>query len=41
MSFGVVGVDADNETPATDLLSAADEKMYLYKRAHKAERMPD
>jgi diguanylate cyclase (GGDEF)-like protein len=41
MSFGVVGVGSDNETLATDLLSAADEKMYLYKRAHKAERMPD
>jgi diguanylate cyclase (GGDEF)-like protein len=40
MSYGVVGVSASCEVPATDLLSAADEKMYFYKRAHKAERIP-
>jgi diguanylate cyclase (GGDEF)-like protein len=39
MSFGVVGVRADNELSASELLSIADEKMYFYKRAHKAERM--
>jgi diguanylate cyclase (GGDEF)-like protein len=40
MSYGVVGVDMSCEQLATDLLSSADEKMYFYKRAHKAERMP-
>jgi diguanylate cyclase (GGDEF)-like protein len=39
MSYGVVGVDTNNELPASELLSAADDKMYLYKRAHKAERL--
>jgi diguanylate cyclase (GGDEF)-like protein len=38
MSFGVVEVTPDNTLHASDLLSLADEKMYLYKRAHKAER---
>lgn len=38
MSFGVVEVPANNKTPASDLLSLADEKMYEYKKAHKAER---
>jgi diguanylate cyclase (GGDEF)-like protein len=38
MSYGVVGVRADNESYASELLSMADEKMYFYKRAHKAER---
>jgi diguanylate cyclase (GGDEF)-like protein len=38
MSFGVVGVNAENELPASELLSMADEKMYFYKRAHKAAR---
>jgi diguanylate cyclase (GGDEF)-like protein len=38
MSYGVVGIGADNDLPASELLSMADEKMYCYKRAHKAER---
>jgi diguanylate cyclase (GGDEF)-like protein len=38
LSYGVVEVTPDNTLPATDLLSMADEKMYFYKRAHKAER---
>jgi diguanylate cyclase (GGDEF)-like protein len=38
MSYGVVGVTATNRLSASDLLSMADEKMYFYKRAHKAER---
>jgi diguanylate cyclase (GGDEF)-like protein len=38
LSYGVVFVDESNTTSASDLLSEADEKMYLYKRAHKAER---
>jgi diguanylate cyclase (GGDEF)-like protein len=39
MSFGVVGVRGNNEMSASELLSMADEKMYFYKRAHKAERV--
>lgn len=38
MSYGVVEVSPDNTVSASDLLSEADEKMYLYKRIHKAER---
>jgi diguanylate cyclase (GGDEF)-like protein len=38
MSYGVVEVKRDNVLPAVDLLSQADEKMFSYKRAHKAER---
>jgi diguanylate cyclase (GGDEF)-like protein len=38
MSYGVVEVMTNNEQPAGDLLSLADEKMYAYKRAYKAER---
>jgi diguanylate cyclase (GGDEF)-like protein len=38
MSYGVVEVTADNVLSAGDLLSLADEKMYAYKRAHKAHR---
>jgi diguanylate cyclase (GGDEF)-like protein len=38
MSYGVVGVTSGNDLPASELLSIADEKMYFYKRAHKAER---
>jgi diguanylate cyclase (GGDEF)-like protein len=41
MSYGVVGVTASNEQHASELLSTADEKMYFYKRAHKAERSVD
>ncbi|MDR0861261.1 MAG: GGDEF domain-containing protein [Oscillospiraceae bacterium] len=38
MSYGVVDVPTDNERLASELLAAADEKMYLYKREHKMER---
>jgi diguanylate cyclase (GGDEF)-like protein len=38
ISYGVVEVATDNISPAGDLLSLADEKMYAYKRAYKAER---
>jgi diguanylate cyclase (GGDEF)-like protein len=38
ISYGVVEVMEDNASSAGDLLSQADEKMYAYKRAHKAER---
>jgi diguanylate cyclase (GGDEF)-like protein len=37
ISYGVVEVTADNVLPAIDLLSLADEKMYAYKKAHKAD----
>jgi diguanylate cyclase (GGDEF)-like protein len=38
MSYGVVGVTKASKLPASELLSMADEKMYFYKRAHKAQR---
>jgi GGDEF domain-containing protein len=38
ISYGVVEVTADNELASGDLLSMSDEKMYIYKKAHKAER---
>ncbi|MDR3255653.1 MAG: diguanylate cyclase [Synergistaceae bacterium] len=38
MSYGVIGVDAHNTSSASELLSVADEKMYEYKRMHKAQR---
>jgi diguanylate cyclase (GGDEF)-like protein len=38
LSFGVIEANASNTLPASDLLTMADEKMYAYKRAHKAER---
>jgi diguanylate cyclase (GGDEF)-like protein len=38
MSYGVIEVDTFNAYSASELLSVADEKMYAYKRAHKAER---
>ena len=38
MSYGVVEVGIDNKKQASDLLALADEKMYLYKRTHRAER---
>jgi diguanylate cyclase (GGDEF)-like protein len=38
MSYGVVEVTPDNDISASDLLSVADERMYSFKRAHKAER---
>jgi diguanylate cyclase (GGDEF)-like protein len=38
LSYGVVEASPDNDIPASELLSTADEKMYEYKKAHKAER---
>jgi diguanylate cyclase (GGDEF)-like protein len=38
LSYGNVEVKPDNTIPSGDLLSTADEKMYEYKKAHKAER---
>jgi diguanylate cyclase (GGDEF)-like protein len=35
ISYGMVEVRADNALPAGELLSMADESMYIYKRAHK------
>ncbi|MCL2190234.1 MAG: GGDEF domain-containing protein [Defluviitaleaceae bacterium] len=38
MSYGCVGVTKTNTSPAKTILSTADEKMYVHKRARKAER---
>ncbi|MDR1472046.1 MAG: diguanylate cyclase [Synergistaceae bacterium] len=38
MSYGVIEVGAGSTMSASDLLGIADEKMYEYKRAHKAQR---
>jgi diguanylate cyclase (GGDEF)-like protein len=38
LSYGVIEVSKDTRLPLSDLLSTADERMYLYKRARKAER---
>ncbi|MDR1368317.1 MAG: diguanylate cyclase [Candidatus Accumulibacter sp.] len=38
MSYGIIEVDRDNTLSRADLLSIADEKMYEYKRARKAQR---
>ncbi|MDR3053277.1 MAG: GGDEF domain-containing protein [Coriobacteriales bacterium] len=38
MSYGIIAVDDTNTLPAGELLSAADEKMYEYKKARKMER---
>jgi diguanylate cyclase (GGDEF)-like protein len=38
ISYGVVEVPPDNTVPASDLLSAADEKMYEFKRSFKKQR---
>jgi diguanylate cyclase (GGDEF)-like protein len=38
MSYGVIGVLPDNELTPSELLAAADEKMYAFKRSHKMER---
>ncbi|MDR3322276.1 MAG: GGDEF domain-containing protein [Synergistaceae bacterium] len=38
MSYGVIGVAPGCASPASKLLSVADEKMYAYKRAHKMQR---
>ncbi|MFP3152995.1 diguanylate cyclase [Lachnospiraceae bacterium ZAX-1] len=39
LSYGVIEVTAGNAYTASELLSIADEKMYAYKRAHKAQRV--
>lgn len=38
ISFGVVQVEENNKLPASELLAIADDRMYQYKRAHKAAR---
>ena len=38
LSYGVVEVMADNTLPASEILSQADERMYVYKKAHRMER---
>jgi diguanylate cyclase (GGDEF)-like protein len=38
MSYGVIGAQPDNTLTPSELLAAADEKMYAFKRAHKMER---
>ena len=38
ISFGIVAVDKNNQMPASDILSLADEKMYENKRSRKKER---
>jgi len=38
LSYGVVEVTPDNELPASEILSQADERMYAYKKAHRMER---
>ena len=38
LSFGIVAVDEDNEYPSSMILSMADERMYVHKRARKKER---
>jgi diguanylate cyclase (GGDEF)-like protein len=38
ISYGIVYVPPDNEEPASDLLGIADERMYQFKRANKANR---
>ncbi len=39
LSYGVIKVESNNVFPLSELLSTADERMYLYKRARKAQRM--
>jgi len=38
ISFGIIKVDEANELSTSDILAAADERMYAYKKAHKQER---
>jgi len=38
ISFGIMKVDEDNKLSTSDILAAADERMYQYKKAHKQER---
>lgn len=37
-SYGVVEVETDNALPSSEILSQADESMYVYKKAHRMER---
>lgn len=41
ISYGVVSVDKSNTLAPGELLAKADEKMYVYKRAHKISRTGD
>ena len=38
ISFGIIEVGEDNKQSTSDILAAADERMYQYKKAHKQER---
>jgi len=38
ISFGIIEVPEDNELSTSDILAAADERMYQYKKEHKRER---
>lgn len=38
ISYGIIDITKDNELSISTLLSQADEKMYEFKRAHKAQR---
>lgn len=38
LSYGVIEVDKITDLPLSDVLAIADDRMYHYKRAHKAER---
>jgi len=38
ISYGIIEVDDTNELSTSDILAAADERMYQYKKAHKQER---
>ncbi|MCL2524273.1 MAG: diguanylate cyclase [Betaproteobacteria bacterium] len=38
LSYGAIEVAEDNALPAGDILSQADEKMYVFKKAHRMER---
>ena len=38
ISFGIINVDESNTLSTSDILAAADERMYEYKKAHKKER---
>lgn len=38
ISYGIIAVGPDNASTACDLLIAADEKMYQYKRAYKSQQ---
>jgi GGDEF domain-containing protein len=38
LSYGVIEVQKGNSMTASELLSVADEKMYNFKKSHKAQR---